>query len=280
LLTAGLTLVILGVLEGGQAWAWASGASALVLGLGVVLLVVFWAVERRVADPVLPLWLLRDRLIVTTSLVAAGVGAVLIGLSSYVPTYVQDALGTGPLVAGFALATLTLGWPMSASQAGRIYLRVGFRTTELIGAVLVALGSGLLLLLGEHSSVYQVGATCFVIGLGMGLTAAPTLIAAQSAVQWQQRGVVTGTNMFFRSMGSAVGVAIFGAIANGTLGPSSHSRGHVRPGPLTTAVHQVFLATVALAVVMVFVVMLIPSARRAQAGLESAGNPAEAGVGD
>jgi hypothetical protein len=86
--------------------------------------------------------------------------------------------------------------------------------------------------------------------------------------------------MFFRSMGSAVGVAIFGAIANGTLGPSSHSRGHVRPGPLTTAVHQVFLATVALAVVMVFVVMLIPSARRAQAGLESAGNPAEAGVGD
>jgi MFS family permease len=272
--------VILGVLEGGQAWAWASLPSALVLGLGVVLLVVFWAVERRVADPVLPLWLLRDRLIVTTSLVAAGVGAVLIGLTSYVPTYVQDALGTGPLIAGFALATLTLGWPMSASQAGRIYLRLGFRATALIGSVLVAVGSGLLLLLGEHSSVYQVGAICFVIGLGMGLTAAPTLIAAQSAVQWQQRGVVTGTNMFFRSMGSAVGVAIFGAIANATLGPSSHAGARVRPGPLTTAVHQVFLATVALAVVMVFVVVLIPSGRPARGGVDTAGNPAEAGVGD
>ncbi len=277
LLTLGLTLLILGVLEGGEAWSWQSAPSAVVLGLGVVLLVVFGAVERRVADPVLPLWLLRDRLIVTTSLVAAGVGAVLIGLSSYVPTYVQDALGSGPLVAGFALATLTLGWPMSAAQAGRIYLRVGFRATALIGAVLVALGAGLLLLLGQHSSVYQVGATCFVIGLGMGLTAAPTLIAAQSAVQWQQRGVVTGTNMFFRSMGSAVGVAIFGAIANATLGASAMRGGRVRAGPLTTAVHHVFLATLGLAVLMLVAVALIPSARRQPAGEPV--DPAAAGIG-
>jgi EmrB/QacA subfamily drug resistance transporter len=277
LLTLGLTLLILGALEGGEAWSWESAPSAVVLGLGVVLLAVFGVVERGVSDPVLPLWLLRDRLIVTTSLVAAGVGAVLIGLSSYVPTYVQDALGTGPLVAGFALATLTLGWPLSAAQSGRIYLRVGFRTTALIGAVLVAAGAGLLLLLGQHSSVYQVGVTCFVIGLGMGLTAAPTLIAAQSAVRWQQRGVVTGTNMFFRSMGSAVGVAIFGAIANATLGASATRGGHVRAGPLTTAVHHVFWATLGLAVLMLVAVALIPSARPEPAG--EAADPAAAGIG-
>jgi EmrB/QacA subfamily drug resistance transporter len=274
LLTSGLTLLILGVLEGGQAWPWESVTSAAVLGGGVLLLVIVGAVERRVADPVLPLSMMRDRLIVTTCVVAAGVGAVLIGLSSYVPTYVQDVLGTGPLVAGFALAALTLGWPLSASQAGRIYLRVGFRATALLGAVLVLAGAGLLLLLGARSSVFQVGATCFVIGLGMGLTAAPTLIAAQSAVGWQQRGVVTGANMFFRSMGSAVGVAIFGALVNGTLGTSSVSGGHVRPGPLTSAVHQVFLATVALAGLMVIVVGLIPAGRPAPEG--APGDPAAA----
>jgi MFS family permease len=280
LLTAGLTLLILGVLEGGQAWAWDSPQSVAVLGAGGVLLGCFAVLERRVSDPVVPLTLLRDRLIVTTSMVAVGVGAVLIGLSSYVPTFVQDALGTGPLVAGFTLATLTIGWPLSASQAGRVYLRVGFRSTALVGGAFVVLGAGMLLLLGRHSSVFQVGATCFVIGVGMGLSAAPTLIAAQAAVQWQQRGVVTGTNMFFRSMGSAVGVAVFGAIANGTIGAAALHGGHVRAGQLTTAVHHVFLATLAVAVLMVLAVALMPRTGRPARGAEAPAETAPVAVAE
>ena len=62
--------------------------------------------------------------------------------------------------------------------------------------------------------MWQVAATCFVMGLGMGLVVSPTLIAAQSSVEWERRGVVTGTNVFARSMGSALGIAVFGAIAN------------------------------------------------------------------
>jgi EmrB/QacA subfamily drug resistance transporter len=260
-LTVALTLLILGLLEGGQAWAWGSPQGVAVLAAGAVLLGVFVVIERRAADPVVPLHLLRNRLLVATSLVAACVGAVLIGLSSYVPTFVQDVLGTGPLVAGFALAALTLGWPLSASQSGRVYLRIGMRATAVIGAAVVVLGSALLLLLGSSSSVFQVGATSFVIGLGMGFAAAPTLIAAQSAVGWQQRGVVTGTNMFFRSAGSAVGVAVFGAIVNATLGGSGVDSDRVPPAALTTAVHQVFLATVVLAVVMLAATLLMPRDR-------------------
>jgi EmrB/QacA subfamily drug resistance transporter len=261
-LTAALTLLILGLLEGGQAWAWRSPASVAVLGGGVVLLVVFVLVERRAADPVVPLRLLRNRLLVATNLVAACVGAVLIGLTSYVPTFVQVVLGTGPLVAGFALAALTLGWPLSASQSGRFYLRIGIRSTALIGVAVVVAGAGWLLLLDEHSSVLQVGATSFVIGLGMGFAAAPTLIAAQSAVQWQQRGVVTGLNMFFRSAGSAVGVAVFGAVVNATLGGSGVTDGGIPPAALTTAVHHVFLGVAALALLMVGGVLLMPRDRR------------------
>ena len=62
--------------------------------------------------------------------------------------------------------------------------------------------------------------SCFVVGLGLGLVASPTLIAAQSSVPWTERGVVTGANMFLRSMGSAVGVAVFGAVANGVIAES------------------------------------------------------------
>jgi EmrB/QacA subfamily drug resistance transporter len=260
-LTVALTLLILGLLEGGQAWDWGSPQSIAVLAAGAVLLAVFVLIERRAADPVVPLRLLRNRLLVTTSLVAACVGAILLGLTSYVPTFVQVVLGTGPLVAGFALAALTLGWPLAAAQSGRLYLRIGFRATALIGAAVILLGSGLLLLLGASSSVYQVGATSFVIGVGMGFSAAPTLIAAQSAVQWQERGVVTGTNMFFRSAGSAVGVAVFGAIVNATLGGSDVTNDRVAPAALTTAVHHVFLGTVVLAVVMLAAVLLMPRTR-------------------
>jgi EmrB/QacA subfamily drug resistance transporter len=256
-LTTGLTLLILGVLEGGQAWSWTSPVSILVLGGGAVLLTVFVLVERRVPEPVLPLWVFRRRLLVTTSLVGFGVGAILLGLTSYVPTFAQVVLGVGPLVAGLALAALTMGWPISAAQAGRLYLKIGMRSCALIGSALVVGGAALLLLLDESSTVLQIAITCFVIGLGMGLVAAPTLIAAQASVDWSQRGVVTANNLFFRSLGSAIGVAVFGAIANGTLGNAT-AHVHSAPAQLTAAVHHVFLAVVAISLVMTFCVALMP----------------------
>jgi EmrB/QacA subfamily drug resistance transporter len=269
LLSVGLTLVILGVLEGGQAWAWTSPASIAVLGAGVAALVAFGLVERSAPEPILPLWVFRRRLLITSGVLSAAVGAILLGLSSYVPTYVQEVLGTGPLVAGFALATLLLGWPIAASQAGRVYLRIGFGRCALIGAVIVLIGTALLLLLDENSAVVEVGAYCLIIGLGMGLTAAPTLIAAQSSVGWAERGVVTANNLFLRSLGSALGVAIFGAIANAVVGSDE-----VDPGRLTVAVHRIFFGLVLLALVMLVMAALLP--RSADAPIEDSKAEAEA----
>jgi EmrB/QacA subfamily drug resistance transporter len=257
LLTAGLTLVILGVLEGGQAWAWDSPPSIAVLAVGAAALIAFGFVERTAAEPVLPLWVFRRRLLVASGLTSFGVGAILLGLSSYVPTFVQDVLGTGPLVAGFALATLLLGWPIAASQSGRLYLRIGFRGCALIGTSIVLVGSALMLLLGGHSTVAEVAAFCLVIGLGMGLTAAPTLVAAQSSVGWGDRGVVTANNIFLRSLGSSLGVAVFGAIANATIGD-----GQVDPAALTTAVHHIFIGLVVVAALMIVTVALMPRGDR------------------
>jgi EmrB/QacA subfamily drug resistance transporter len=253
LLTVGLTLLILGILEGGQAWAWSSPVSIAVLAAGLAGLVVFGLVERTAAEPVVPLWIFRRRLLMVSGLYAVGIGAVLLGLTSYVPTYVQDVLGTGPLVAGFALAALTLGWPISASQAGKVYLRLGFRACMLIGTTLALAGTALLLLLGRDSSVPEVGAFCLIIGLGMGLAGSPSVIAAQSSVGWAERGVVTANNIFLRSLGSALGVAVFGAIANAAVGD-----GPVQPGPLTTAVHRIFAGIVIVVVVMIGLAALVP----------------------
>jgi MFS family permease len=261
LLTAGCTLVILGVLEGGQAWDWSSSTSVAILLAGALLLGLFLLAERGAAEPVLPLWVFTRRILLTTSLVAAAVGAIVLGLTSYVPTYVQDVLGTGPLIAGFALAALTLGWPVSAAQSGRIYLRLGFRATALGGSVFVIVGCGLLLLLDAQSSVLQVAATCFVIGLGMGLVVAPTVVAAQSSVGWAERGVVTGTNMFCRSLGSAIGVAVFGAVANAALHGVSPEQSH-DTGALVTATHRVFVGVVFVVAAMVLAVIAMPRRQR------------------
>lgn len=251
LLAVGCGLVILGLLGGGEMWAWLSVPSLAVLGGGLLLLIVLAPVERRAVEPVLPPWVFRRRILVSSNLISASVGAVLLGLTSYVPTFVQGVLGTGPLVAGFALATLTIGWPIAASSSSRLYLRIGFRNTAAIGCTVALVGTALIAFVNHGIGLIAVA--CFVIGGGLGLVASPTLIAAQSTVEWEERGVVTGTNMFSRSIGSALGVALFGAIANATLqgGPSTGA-------PLDRASQHVFLAVFAVMVGLCIAVALLP----------------------
>lgn len=216
-LMAGCSLIILGLLEGGVAWAWGSAASVAIFAAGSGLLLLFGLAERRAVEPVLPLWAFGRRTLAAGNLVAVAVGALMMGLSSYVPTFVQGVLGAGPLMAGFVLAALTIGWPLAASLSGRVYLRIGFRDTALIGAAVIVAGT---LLLGRSTptaALWSVAGACFVVGAGLGLSSSPTVVAVQSVVGWDRRGVVTGMNMFSRSMGSAVGVAAFGAIANAAL---------------------------------------------------------------
>jgi len=138
-------------------------------------------------------------------------------LTSFLPTYAQGVLGAGPVVAGFALAALTIGWPLAAGLSGRVYLRIGFRDTALIGSIFVITGSVLTALLTDDSQIWAAAAAAFVVGFGFGLAASPTVVAIQSVVGWDRRGVVTAANLFSRSLGSAVGAAVFGAIANATL---------------------------------------------------------------
>ncbi len=258
LLAGGSSLLLLGLLEGGERWPWLSLPGLGVPAAGVVLLLVFVVVEHRAAEPVLPLWVFRRRLLLTTSLVSLGVGALLFGLTSYVPTFAQGVLGTGPLVAGFALATLTLGWPLSASQSAKLYLRIGFRRTALIGGAVTITGTALMATVGQASSVISVAVYCFLIGAGLGLVGSPTLIASQSSVGWAERGVVTGNNMFNRSMGSALGVAVFGAIANAALPDTA---GTHTAADLLTASHRVFVAVAVVAVLTVAAVAAMPDER-------------------
>ncbi len=257
LLTVSLSLLILGALQGGQAWAWDSAISISVFTGGAILFVAFLLVERKAAEPILPPWVVSRRLLATTAMISFGVGAVMLGLTTYVPTFLEGSLKTSPLLAGLALAALTIGWPISASQAGRFYLRIGFRNTAMIGISITVIGAAVLALTAFTPNILLVAVACFIVGLGLGLVATPSLIAAQTSVEWNERGVVTGTNLFARSIGSSIGVAVFGAIANAIYasGPS----GGPDPQTTTLASSAVFLAVLVSAVLTVVAVLVMPA---------------------
>ena len=256
LLASAMTSLVLGVLGGGQSWAWASAPSIGAFAGGAVLLAAFVLVERRAAEPILPLWVFSRRLLCATTIVAFGVGAILMGLTSYVPTYLEGSLRVRPVVAGLALAALTIGWPATAAVAGRFYLRWGFKATAAIGSTLVIAGATVLVAMAHRPNVFIVAVVCLVIGGGMGLLAVPTLIAAQSSVDWNERGVVTGNNMFARSLGSAIGVAVFGAVANSIFGPGDvHSIG---PAAIQSGSAAVFTGVLVVAVATAVAVVAMP----------------------
>lgn len=259
LLTTGSAALILALLEGGTAWAWASAPSIAAFTAAAVLLGTFVAVETRAPEPVLPLWVLGRRLLGTTALIAVGVGVMLLGVTTYVPTYLEALVGASPLASGLALAAMTLGWPISASQAGRVYLRLGFRSTVLIGAGVTVAATTTLALTSTTPSLATVAACCFVMGLGLGFVAAPSLIAAQASVGWGDRGVVTGANMFARSMGSAIGIAALGALVNATMrGADAFGE----PERFNGAATGVFAAVAAVAVLTVLAALAMPRGDR------------------
>ena len=253
-----MTSLILAILGGGQSWAWASAPSigAFTVGRGAAGDASSF-VERRAAEPILPLWVFSRRLLCATTIVAFGVGAILMGLTSYVPTYLEGSLHVQPVVAGLALAALTLGWPATASHRRDGSICGGdSRRPRSLGATLVIVGASVLVAMAHRPNVAVVAAVCFVIGGGMGLLAVPTLIAAQSSVDWNERGVVTGNNMFARSLGSAVGVAIFGAIANSIFGPGDvHSVG---PAAIKAGSAAVFIGVLVVAAVTAIAVLAMP----------------------
>ncbi len=273
LLTVSLSLLILGVLEGGQAWAWDSAPSIAAFAIGGALLLAFLLVERRAREPIVPLGIFSRRLISTTTLISLGIGAILIGLTSYVPTYLEGTLHVEPLVSGLALAALTIGWPLAASQAGRLYLRLGFRTTVLIGVAFAVIGSAVLVAIALTPNLVLVAIGCFVVGVGLGLVAVPSLVAAQSSVDWSERGVVTGTNMFARSMGSSLGAAVFGAIANGVF--AGTAGGEHDPVVLEHASLAVFVSVAVCAVATVLAVLAMPRDRRRGAPVVAGATAAE-----
>ncbi|MEV8632967.1 MFS transporter [Streptosporangium sp. NPDC051023] len=286
LLSAGVVAVMIG-LQGALWWA---------VLLGLALLAAFFRWERHASEPVVPPWIWRDRMLLGAFLGSGAVGMVLIAPSLYLPTYAQGVLGAGAIAAGFALATQSIGWPLAAALADRLYLRYGFRDTALAGLALIVVSSVMFVLLSPASPLVYAGACAFVNGFGLGLLSVSCLVGAQSVVGWERRGVVTGGVVFFRSAGSAVGTAVFAVVASASMlssgtvssvdevaaaldGPQARAARDA----LASAVHHVFLAMLVVAVLGVLAVLVMPRRRglpgdAGTAGAGTAGDERDGGA--
>ncbi|MEO6823058.1 MAG: MFS transporter [Candidatus Nanopelagicales bacterium] len=217
LVLASAGLLILGLLQGGTAWAWMSVPSVAVFSGAVLAGVALVVVEQRAAEPMMPPWLWRQRLTAGTYAATVVAGLLVIGLSTFLPTWGQGVLRLGPVAAGFVLGTMSLTWPIASSFSARLYLSIGFRDTALVGTGFAIASGVVFVLTTANSSVWQAVLGSALMGAGLGLITTSLIVGLQATVGWSQRGVITGGAMFSRYLGQSLGAAIFGAITNVVL---------------------------------------------------------------
>lgn len=210
-------LLIFGLLQGGTAWPWWSAQSVLIFGCASVAVAATVVIERRAAEPIMPAWLWGRRLTAGSYVATMVAGTLVIGLSTFLPTWAQSVLGLNAVAAGFVLATMSVSWPLASSLSSRLYLRVGFRDTAVVGSVL-AIAAGLVFVAtSAQAPVIQPVVGSALMGAGLGLITTSLIVGLQSTVGWSQRGVITGGAIFSRFLGQSVGAAVFGAITNSVL---------------------------------------------------------------
>ncbi|UOQ86354.1 MDR family MFS transporter [Gracilibacillus salinarum] len=209
-----ISALIIVFVQAGSGWAWLSIENISLIILFFLSICLFIWQERRAKAAMMPLYLWKNKLIVIANLATLLSGMIILGLSSFLPTYVQGVMGESAIVAGFTLSTLSIGWPISATLAGHLVLKIGFRFTAFAGGLALFIGTFLFFLLDADKGPIYAGISSFIVGVGMGLSSTTFIVSIQNTVSWRARGVATSLNMFMRIIGSAVGAALLGGILN------------------------------------------------------------------
>jgi len=248
-----------------------AGALAAIVGYPL-----FVIAERNSEHPLFDLALMRAPAVGAGMALNATVGVMTFAVSTYLPPFVQGVLGRTPVEAGAVVFATSLGWSSGAVVNAFVLEHLGPRRTALTGTLCWAIGSALFVSFGGDTSLPFAVLAAAVLGLGMGLTVFPIMVAAQSAVGRSRRGVVTSVVDFARSMGASIGVAALGTVLFTSMGARATEvqslldparRATLDPATeyalrqtLDTGVHSVYLIMVAVSVLGVLLAMRLPAA--------------------
>ena len=243
-------LIALGAESGAVPWA----ATALAL------FVAFVIVERRQAEPILPVDLLAHPIISRTLGVVFLVGVALFGAIAFVPLYVQVVLGGSATEAGQVLTPLFLGWVTMSVVGAKLTVRTGYRTVAIAGSVLMTAGFVGLTWLDGGSGKGLLYSSCLVLGAGMGCQMLSLLLAVQHGVERSRLGIATSLNQFARSIGAAIGVAAMGAIMSRSIATAVLPSGEGLSQATSMALSPIIQTQIALGLHRVFIAGAVVSA--------------------
>lgn len=263
---------------GGRSFGWGSVQSLGLIGLCIAGLIAFVAIERRAAEPILPLELFGQNVFLFTSIIGFITGAALFGAVTFLPLYLQIAKGISPTVSGLMLVPMTLGIVISSTGAGQFMGRTGrYRVLPMIGMTLVLLAALLLTQLERDTSTLVFSGTIALLGLGLGNIFPVVTTAVQNAVPRAQLGTATAAGVMFRQVGGSLAVAVFGAMfaarMAGALGEqAAELGGEIGPqiiasltpdqqtavaGAVITALHPIYWVVAAMALIGLGVAQLL-----------------------
>ena len=223
-LAAALSAIVLVASLGGTTWAWGSGQTLLVAIVGVLLLGVFLAVERRAREPVLPISVLRDDVFRIAGLLSLIVGFALFGSVTFLPLFFQTVFHSSPTGAGLRLIPLMGGLVLTSVVSGRVISRTGhYRAFPIAGTAVMTVGLLLLSRLDVSTSAIAADLYLLVLGLGLGMVMQVLVLAVQNAIDYSVLGAATSGVTLARGIGGSIGAAVFGTIFSTHLRSELHN---------------------------------------------------------
>jgi multidrug resistance protein len=253
----------------------------LLLALSVAVLVAFGFYERTVAEPIWPMSLWRDPMSTSGNLVSLSLGIAIMGVTAYLPVYIQGVMGQSAMTAGLIITAMSASSPIGAVVAGRIMLRSSYRVTASIGGIFYIIGTMMVVMMTAASGLLWVMAAGLMIGVGLGLNNNTYMVAIQAESSWSTRGIATGAFIFSRIFGQALGAAAFGGILNAGLSHYLQGEGDLLSRILTPeqraslppetlaplmqefshALHIIFIIITAFAIATLLIGYMLPKGR-------------------
>jgi len=213
LMVSSVTALLISISVFGPESGWLSGKTLGTIGLAVLLAVVFLMQESRSAEPILPLDLFKNHTFSLTSILGFIIGAGMFGAIVMLPLYLQVVQGNSATMAGLKLIPFMLGIVSMSIVSGKLISKHGhYKRYPVMGLAIMTVGITLLSTLTETTPFWQISIYAILIGAGLGLSMQTVVIALQNAVEMKDLGIATSANTFFRSIGSTIGVALFGSL--------------------------------------------------------------------
>ncbi|XVV38370.1 MDR family MFS transporter [Streptomyces sp. CA-100214] len=213
LVAASVSLLLIWVSLAGDSFAWWSGqTAAMVLG-AIALAVLFVVVERRAAEPIIPMHFFRNRTLTLSVIASLAVGIAMFGGTVFLSQYFQTARGESPTMAGVMTLPMIIGLVGSSTVVGRLITNSGkWKRYLIVGGILLVAGCSLMGTVRAHTNFSLLALYMFLIGCGVGMTMQNLVLAVQNTVPMHDLGAASSVVAFFRTLGGAIGVSALGAV--------------------------------------------------------------------